>query len=254
MKQVVVYQRVSTDKQEMAQQANTVNAYLAVKGLTPTKIVEDEGVSGGVTYAKRKLGKVVSTLQRGDVLVVSEISRLGRSISDITKLVNEELAPRGVRLCIASMNVDMDTANLQAMDQMFLFAFSFAAQIEKELIQARTQSAIDVRQAAIKDNGGFVAKRSGRYVTKLGNPNLAGATKAAAEAKRTKALSSANNQAIWEVLLEANGGRADKGPSEEALKSAVCIFAEREIKSQTGKPISIARARASWYKLKPLFT
>ena len=252
MKQVIVYQRVSTDKQEMAQQANTVNAWLTAKGLTATKVVEDEGVSGGVTYRKRKLGQIVATLGRGDILVVSEISRLGRSISDITRLVNDELAPRGVRLGIASMNVDMDTANLQAMDQMFLFAFSFAAQIEKELIQARTQSAIDVRQAAIKEQGGFVAKRSGRYVTKLGNPNLTGATEAAAKAKRAKAMES--NRDLWAIMVQANGNQTEKGPNVNALTQVVCQCAAHGIQTTTGKPISVERARKLWYRLKPLFT
>src|SRR5574344_1223539 len=98
-------------------------------------------------------------LERGDMLIVSEISRLGRSMSDINKLVSDELKPRGVRLVVVQMGIDLDCANIKALDEMLLFAFSFAAQLEKELIQNRTQSAIEVRKQKLKNEGSFVSKK-----------------------------------------------------------------------------------------------
>ena len=53
----------------------------------------------------------------GDALVVSEISRLGRSMSDLNKLVNDELKPKKLRLIVISMGLDLDCANLKAIDE-----------------------------------------------------------------------------------------------------------------------------------------
>lgn len=135
--------------------------------MTIDAIVKDEGVSGGVSYRDRNLYDLVQKLQHGDCLIVSEISRLGRSISDINILVNEELKPRGVRLVCIKTGVDIDCSNINAMGQMLIFAFSFAAQLEKELIVERTQSALDARKELIKKDGGFFSK-SGRWCTKFG--------------------------------------------------------------------------------------
>ena len=46
---VFVYLRVSTDKQELTQQLNTINEYLASKQLQADEVVSDEGVSGGIS-------------------------------------------------------------------------------------------------------------------------------------------------------------------------------------------------------------
>ena len=249
---VVVYERVSTNKQETAQQSRTVNEWLKAHGLEADLTVSEEGVSGGVSYKDRKLGKeVLPLLGWGDVLIVAEVSRLGRSMSDINKLVNDELKPKGVRLVVVQMGLDLDCANLKAIDEMILFAFGFGAQMEKELIQERTQSAINVRKDAIARDGGFVAKRSGRFVTKLGSTAIGKATDAAAKAKRQKARSNANNLLIWSMLkpLEVNGA----APTTDALKGFILECAEKGIKTNTGKDMRLASARNCYYYLKRIF-
>ncbi|HBV83563.1 MAG TPA: hypothetical protein DEB74_12405, partial [Lachnospiraceae bacterium] len=83
-----------------------------------------------------------------------------------------------------------------------LFAFSFSAQLEKELIQERTQSAINVRKEAIRNNGSFVSK-SGRIVTHFGRAkgvDLSKANEASAKARREKARNNPNNRIIWGVI------------------------------------------------------
>ena len=59
-------------------------------------------------------------LDKGDILIVSEVSRIGRSMSDINKFVNDELKPRGVRLVIVQMGIDLDCSHLKAIDEMLL--------------------------------------------------------------------------------------------------------------------------------------
>lgn len=173
---IAAYIRFSTEKQEETQQVQALKEWCEPRGITIDTIVKDEGVSGGVSYRNRNLYKLVRKLKAGDILVTSEVSRLGRSMHDLNNLVNDELAPRKVRLIVIKMGLDLDCANLKAMDQMILYSFGFAAQIEKELIQARTQSAIDARKEMIKKDGGFMSK-TGNFCNHLGrkkgdkNPN-----------------------------------------------------------------------------------
>jgi len=162
------YIRFSTEKQDETQQLQALTEYAERQGMTIDAVERDEGVSGGVSYRDRNLNKLVRKLKKGDALIVSEISRLGRSMSDLNILVNEELKPRGVRLIVIKMGIDLDCSNLKAVDQMLLYAFSFAAQVEKEMIQQRTQSALDARKALIERDGGFISK-NGNFCTRLGN-------------------------------------------------------------------------------------
>ena len=104
---------------------NSINTYLSVRGLSADEIVSDEGVSGCVSYKNRNLNELLAEMNEGDALVVSEISRLGRSMSDLNKLVTDELKPRKIRLIIISMGLDLDCSNLKAIDEMILFAFAF---------------------------------------------------------------------------------------------------------------------------------
>lgn len=183
---VYAYIRFSTDKQDQTQQIQALKEWSEPKGIKIDEVEMDEGVSGGVSYKDRRLLGLVQQMKEGDILVVSEISRLGRSMSDLNMLINMELKPRKVRLIVIKMGLDLDCANLKAVDEMVFFAFSFAAQVEKEMIQARTQSAIDARKEALKRDGGFFSK-SGRWCKHLGNAKGVDMTPASAVQARNKA-------------------------------------------------------------------
>lgn len=143
---VYLYSRVSTSEQTLEQQERTAMEWLNSNHLKIDDVISDEGVSGGVSYADRNLGKVlIPKLQKGDLLIVSEISRLGRSMYDLSKLINTELKERGVRLVIVSMGIDLRCDNLSAIDELILNNFAFAAQLEKQLIKERTTSAMRVK-------------------------------------------------------------------------------------------------------------
>lgn len=191
------YIRFSTDKQDETQQLQSLREWAEPRGITIDAFEKDEGVSGGVSYKERNLYKLVRRMKAGDVLLCSEVSRLGRSMADLNKLVNDELAPRKVRLIVTKMGLDLNCADLKAMDQMILFSFGFAAQIEKELICSRTQSTLDDRKARLAKDGGFFSK-SGRWCEKLGAKKghnygkIAGAAAGVAHTKKASAWRSTN--------------------------------------------------------------
>lgn len=148
MSKVYLYSRVSTSAQTLAQQERTVYEWLNNHNMTVDVIVSDEGVSGGVSYADRKLGKeLLPMMVEGDILIVSEVSRLGRSMYDLSKLIHDELKPRKLRLIVVGMGIDLNCAKITPIDQLILSNFSFAAELEKHLIRERTLSALAVKKS-----------------------------------------------------------------------------------------------------------
>lgn len=234
------YIRFSSDKQDETQQVQALTEYAEKQGLTIDAIEKDEGISGGVSYKDRNLNKLVRMLKKGDALIVSEISRLGRSMSDLNVLVNEELKPRGVRLIVVKMGIDLDCSNLKAVDQMLLYAFSFAAQVEKEMIQQRTQSALDARKKLIEEDGGFVSK-AGNFCTHLGQKKGADTSAAtrASNAKRVGAKEEWRKTGLFAwVELQLRRGR----PRREIVREAREMYEKDPERWSTrkGRPLSEA--------------
>lgn len=198
------YLRYSTSHQDELQQKFSLDEYAAQHGLTIDELIKDEGVSGGVSYRDRNLYELVRKLAPGDVLITTEISRLGRAMSDISKLLNDELKPRKVRLVIIKMGIDVDCSNLKAQDDFLFSALSFAAQLEKEMIQQRTQSAIDARKEAIKKEGGFFSKTD-RWCTHLGRKKgtrAPGAGRASGMAAAKKAGEWRDGSALYTMVSD----------------------------------------------------
>ena len=256
MGKVYAYLRVSTDSQNLMQQQNAINEYIKYKGLTITDVVTDEGVSGGVSYKDRHLYNLVQSLNEGDVIVVSEISRLGRSMSDLNKLVNEELKPRKIRLIIITMGLDLDCSNLKAIDEMILFAFSFSAQVEKEMIQERTRNALEARKKKIVNEGGFYSKK-GKWCTKLGNDgkHTQAASIASAKKRQSVARENASNLAVYKYIRswEKRNIALNKETPRKVYEELSDILNELGYTTPTGLEFNQLRLRAMWDKLKNLY-
>lgn len=250
MTKVIIYSRISTDRQTLDQQERTVYEWLKVHGMEATHTISDEGVSGGVSYKDRNLGKqVIPMLERGDTLIVSEISRLGRSMSDINRLVSDELKPRGVRLVVVQMGIDLNCADIKALDEMLLFSFAFAAQLEKELIQNRTKSAIEVRKQKLKNEGSFVSKK-GKVVTHLGRAkgaDMSKAYEASAKARTERARNEPNNRIIWGVI---GMGRT---PNAEDLVKMSAQLNRMGVNTARGLRFTPERVRTTFHNLKRIF-
>ena len=256
MGKVCAYLRVSTDSQNLMQQQNAINEYIKYKGLTITDVVIDEGVSGGVSYKDRHLYNLIQSLNEGDVIVVSEISRLGRSMSDLNKLVNEELKPRKIRLIIITMGLDLDCSNLKAIDEMILFAFSFSAQVEKEMIQERTRNALEARKKKIVNEGGFYSKK-GKWCTKLGNDGTHTQAASIASAKKRQAVAreNASNLAVYKYIRswEKRNIALNKETPRKVYEELSDILNELGYTTPTGLEFNQLRLRAMWDKLQNLY-
>lgn len=136
---IYAYLRVSTDMQDCNNQKQGVINWLKYKGWTCDEWVIEQGVSGKVDYRKRLLGRLLSKTQPGDWVIVSELSRLSRSMVDTFELV-KELSRKGVNVFCVKENIQIAD---DALGLMILASFAFAAQIERERISQRTKEALE---------------------------------------------------------------------------------------------------------------
>lgn len=140
---IYAYYRVSTDEQDYENQKSGVVKYCEYKGFEVDKEVIEEGVSGKIEYKKRKLGKLIKELKSGDLLVVSELSRLSRSMTDTFDMV-KVLKEKGVNVYCVKENMEI---NDSALGLMIMSVFAFSAQIERERISQRTKEALAKKKA-----------------------------------------------------------------------------------------------------------
>ena len=158
MSRTYAYIRVSTDKQETENQRFEILKYANDKKLGNVEFIE-ETVSGRKSWKDRKIGVLISELCKGDILIVTELSRLGRSMLEIMELLSI-LLRNGIELHVVKSNQVLKD-DLQS--KVFAMAFSIAAEIERELISQRTREALQRRKAEGKPLG----RPKGSYSSKL---------------------------------------------------------------------------------------
>lgn len=138
---IFAYIRVSTEMQTRDNQEYEIRRYCRNRGLAVSEWVS-ESVSGTIAVEKRQLGAMLERMERGDLLICTELSRLGRNMLMIMGLLNI-CASKGISIHTIKDNFDLsDTIN----SKIIAFAFALAAEIERNLISQRTKEALAVRR------------------------------------------------------------------------------------------------------------
>lgn len=132
------YLRVSTDTQTVENQRYEIDKFAKSKELNVDKYIE-ETISGGKAVNKRKLGKLLRLLKEGDILIATEISRLGRSLYMIMDILNLCME-KGVLILTIKDNFHLGD---DIESKVLAFAFSLSAEIERKLISQRTKEALE---------------------------------------------------------------------------------------------------------------
>ena len=147
------YIRVSTDKQSVSNQRYEIERFCKSNKLRIGQWIE-ETISGTKSPDKRKLGGLLKNVVEGDLIVCSELSRLGRSFFMLMNILAECLR-RGVRIWTIKDNYRLGD-DIQS--KVLAFAFSLSAEIERNLISQRTKEALARRKA----EGKILGRRHGR--------------------------------------------------------------------------------------------
>lgn len=137
------YLRVSTGKQDSENQKKGVDELAKKLGVTIDAYIDDEGVSGLKEPEKRELGKLMKRLKPGDILLAGEISRLGRSLFMIMRIL-EFCMNNEVRVYTAKDGYELGD---NVTSKVLAFAFGLSAEIERDMISRRTKEALAKKRA-----------------------------------------------------------------------------------------------------------
>lgn len=131
------YIRVSTDKQTVENQRFEINKFIKKTKYHVDEWIE-ETISGVISPDKRNLGILLRKTVKGDVIICSELSRLGRNMFMIMSILNT-LMERGVIIYTVKEGYRLGE---DLTSKVLAFAFSISAEIERQLISQRTIEAL----------------------------------------------------------------------------------------------------------------
>ena len=134
--------RVSTDKQTVENQRFEILHFCKSHKIHIDSWIQ-ETITGTLDPNKRRLGKLLKTVKKNDLIICSELSRLGRSLFMIMSVLNQ-LMEKEVRIWTIKDNYRLGD-DIQS--KVLAFAFGLSAEIERDLIVQRTKEALARKKA-----------------------------------------------------------------------------------------------------------
>lgn len=145
---IYIYLRVSTSVQDTQNQLHGIQQYCRERGIQADKVIEDTA-SGSVAWSSRKIGELLSSADKGDVLLVAEVSRLARSTLQVLEILKFS-SERQVSIVIVKNGLTFDNSMQSKITATVL---GLAAEIERDFISMRTAEALARRRASGKKLG-----------------------------------------------------------------------------------------------------
>ncbi len=139
MAQIVGYIRVSTDKQDLNNQRLSILDYARKKKIEITRFVKIK-ISSKRSSKERKIDELVQNLKAEDTLIVSELSRIGRSLGQIVNIV-DSLAKKKINFIALKENIFV-CGDQDIQTKVVVGLFGLFAEIERDLISERTKQGI----------------------------------------------------------------------------------------------------------------
>jgi len=160
MAKTYAYIRVSTAYQDYDAQRAAIDAYAKKRCLRIDEYIEDTA-SGTRNWKKRKLGKM--ELVDGDIIVLNEISRIGRNLIDILQFL-EEAVEKGITVHISQLGMVMDGG---IGSKVIAMTLGLVAEIERDMISHRVKEGLSAARA----RGKRLGRPKGSKATKNLNSN-----------------------------------------------------------------------------------
>lgn len=152
------YIRVSTDKQTVENQRFEINNFCEKNNLNVDKWIE-ETISGAKDFETRKLGVLLRSMNKKDILICAELSRLGRNLLMIMSILNKCMQ-KEIQVWTIKDNYKLGS---DISSKVLAFAFGLSAEIERNLISQRTKEAL----ARKKSEGVVLGRPKGSKSKKL---------------------------------------------------------------------------------------
>lgn len=149
------YIRVSSDKQTVENQRFEINRFAQKNQISIDGWIE-ETISGTKSFDKRKLGVLLQEVQKDDLIICSEMSRLGRNLFMIMEILNICMSKE----CRVWTIKDNYRLGDDIQSKVLAFAFGLSAEIERNLISQRTKEALARKKAAGKHLGRPVGSKT----------------------------------------------------------------------------------------------
>lgn len=163
MSKTIAYIRVSTDRQDLDNQRHEILEYCHAHRMTVDEFISIE-ISSRKTLKQRRIEELFDKVFVGDSLIVSEMSRLGRSTAEVIAIVNE-LVKRGIRLIVIKQALDIKGGH-DMQSKVMVTLLSLFAELERDIISQRTRDALASKRAK--------GIRLGRPMGSLGKSKLDG--------------------------------------------------------------------------------
>jgi DNA invertase Pin-like site-specific DNA recombinase len=138
MAKTIAYIRTSTDKQDLNHQKLEIFEFAKKNKLEVDDFIQMT-ISSRKTSKERRIDEMLSVLEDADTIIVTELSRLGRSTAEVIGLVNE-LIKKKVRVIAIKQNLDMKQHDMNS--KIMITLFSLFAELERDLISLRTKEAL----------------------------------------------------------------------------------------------------------------
>lgn len=139
------YVRVSTQDQDVENQKNLISRYCSDRKIGFPEWIDIEISSRKSTQARR-IDELISKLNEDDIVIASELSRLGRSIKETLNIIDTMVKDKKARLILIKENIDLNPHNLDDMQNTILITtFSMLAKLERDFISHRTKTALRAR-------------------------------------------------------------------------------------------------------------
>ena len=152
------YCRISTEHQSVCNQKHGIITFAEENNIKIDKWIE-ETISSRKPLNERKLGKLLKKLKKGDILIASELSRLGRNLLEVMGILKECLE-RDCQIWTLKENYRLGS-DIQS--KVLAFAFSLAAEIERQLLSDRIKECL----ARVKSEGKHIGRPRGSTYRKL---------------------------------------------------------------------------------------
>lgn len=143
MPKTIAYIRTSTDKQDLNNQKLEIFEFAKKNKLEVDDFIQMT-ISSRKTSKERRIDEMVAAFDETDTLIVTELSRLGRSTAEVIGLVNE-LIKKQVRVIAIKQNLDIKHHDMTS--KVMITLFSLFSELERDLISLRTKEALASKKA-----------------------------------------------------------------------------------------------------------